>query len=133
MKQQDEDLIKEIETLKWKLEISANWMKRQVQESVRIIMSSQDTKKINSVWYKITNFFYYRPTRWEVWMKRFEAFFVGAAIILFWRGIWNLADHYLFPGYPDISALASVVIGLGILIKSRNFITQFLDEADEFE
>ncbi|MBP9812515.1 hypothetical protein KBC86_03975 [Candidatus Gracilibacteria bacterium] len=66
-------------------------------------------------------------------MKRFEAFFVGAAIILFWRGIWNLADYYLFPGYPDISALASVVIGLGILIKSRNFITQFLDEAEEFE
>lgn len=57
-------------------------------------------------------FFRHHYTIWEVFIKRVEAFFVGAAIILFWRGIWNLADHYLFPGYSNISAIASLVIGM---------------------
>ena len=82
-------------------------------------------------------FFHHKATLVEIWMKRFEAFFVGAAIILFWRGIWNLADHYLFPGSSNLSAFASLVIGLGILILSKNFVNQFLDEAveeaDEYE
>ncbi len=76
-------------------------------------------------------FFRHHYTRWEILMKRIEAFFVGAAIILFWRGIWNLADHYLFPGHSNLSAFASLFIGLGILILSRNFVNQFLDEAVE--
>ena len=46
---------------------------------------------------KKIRFFHRRPTLTELWLKRLEAFFVGAAIILFWRGIWNLADEYLFP------------------------------------
>lgn len=77
------------------------------------------------------HFFKHHYSKFELWAKRLEAFFVGTAIILFWRGIWNLADHYLFPGYSDISAFASLVIGLGILILSRNFVNQFLDEAIE--
>lgn len=75
--------------------------------------------------------FRHHYTMWEIFLKRVEAFFVGAAIILFWRGIWNLADHYLFPNSSDISAFASLIIGLGILILSRNFVNQFLDEAVE--
>lgn len=81
--------------------------------------------------------FHHKTTLLELWEKRVEAFFVGAAIILFWRGIWNLADHYLFPDHSDISAFASLFIGLGILVLSKNFVNQFLDEAveeaDEYE
>ncbi len=75
--------------------------------------------------------FRHRYTLWEIWKKRVEAFFVGAAIILFWRGIWNLADNYLFPDYPIISAFASLLIGMGLMILTRSFVTQFLDEAVE--
>ncbi|MFZ2255394.1 MAG: hypothetical protein WAW59_04660 [Patescibacteria group bacterium] len=38
-----------------------------------------------------------RHTRAELWKSRLEAFLVGSAIILFWRGVWNLADLFLFP------------------------------------
>jgi hypothetical protein len=73
----------------------------------------------------------------DIWKKRFEAFMTGSAIILFWRGIWNLADLYLFPLSPELSAFASLIIGMGILIIMKNFINQFIDdaveEAEEFE
>jgi Fuseless len=54
--------------------------------------------------------FHHKPTFIEIWKARFEAFFVGAAIILFWRGIWNLADYFLFPEHPMESAFASLFI-----------------------
>lgn len=76
-------------------------------------------------------FFRHRYTFWEIWQKRFEAFLMGAAIILFWRGIWNLADHYLFPNSSNLSAFASLLIGMGLMILMRGFVNQFLDEAVE--
>ncbi len=75
--------------------------------------------------------FHRKTSLLELWEKRIEAFFVGAAIILFWRGIWNLADHYLFPDSSNLSAFASLAIGLGILVLSKKFVNQFLDEAVE--
>lgn len=82
-------------------------------------------------------FFRKKHTLAELWRSRLEAFLVGAAIILFWRGIWNLADEYLFPDHPTLSAFASLTIGMGILILSKNFVNQFIDdaveEAEEFE
>ena len=77
------------------------------------------------------HFFHHKITRAELWRKRFEAFLMGAAIILFWRGIWNLADHYLFPNNSNMSAFASLLIGMGIMILMRGFVNQFLDEAVE--
>ncbi|MDD2693600.1 MAG: hypothetical protein PHY14_01580 [Candidatus Gracilibacteria bacterium] len=75
--------------------------------------------------------FHHKPTPRDIWRQRLEAFFVGAAVILFWRGVWNLADHYLFPSNPNISAFASLVIGMGILILSRRFVNEFIDDAVE--
>jgi len=40
---------------------------------------------------------------------------LGAAIILFWRGIWDLADTYLYPSDVVVSAVLSILIGIGIL------------------
>lgn len=81
--------------------------------------------------------FRHKPTIADLWKSRIEAFLIGAAVILFWRGIWNLADHYLFPDTPNLSAFASLVIGVGILMLSKNFVNQFIDdaveEADEYE
>jgi Fuseless len=78
-----------------------------------------------------------RHTLVDLWKSRIEAFLVGSAIILFWRGIWALADQFLFPSHATLSAIASLLIGLGILIMSKNFVNQFIDdaveEAEEFE
>ena len=40
---------------------------------------------------------------------------VGAAIILFWRGVWILADIFLFPNDMLLSASVSLLAGLFIL------------------
>lgn len=45
----------------------------------------------------------------------FTAILIGAAIILFWRGIWMLADEFLFPSIHWLSAVIGLVIGLVIL------------------
>ncbi len=85
----------------------------------------------------IHKLFRHKPTLIDLWKSRIKAFFVGLAIILFWRGIWALADNLLFPGHPILSAFSSLLIGLGILLFSRNFVNQFIDgaveEADDFE
>ena len=77
------------------------------------------------------NLFRKNPTRRDLWESRFEAFLVGAGIILFWRGIWDLADIYILPGYPVYSAIVSMLIGMGILMLTRNFVNQFIDDAVE--
>jgi len=60
-------------------------------------------------------------------IKRFEkkhhiltAMLLGAAIILFWRGIWMLADEFLFPGIPWLSASVGLLIGL-LILYARGF------------
>ena len=40
---------------------------------------------------------------------------IGASIILFWRGIWMLADMFLFPNDILLSATVSLLVGLSIL------------------
>lgn len=51
--------------------------------------------------------------------KRIFAFIIGTAIILVWRGIWGLADLYIFPKNETYSYLASIVIGIIILASSH--------------
>lgn len=42
-------------------------------------------------------------------------------VILVWRGVWALCDHYLFPDNPTMSAIVSIIIGLVILyIEDRS-------------
>jgi|TARA_B100002003_G_C14031461_1_gene497206 hypothetical protein len=52
----------------------------------------------------------------SIWKKRFTALILGIAIILVWRGIWGLADLYLFPNSLTQSFIISIVIGLVILM-----------------
>lgn len=40
---------------------------------------------------------------------------IGAAIIMFWRGLWGLMDLYLFPGNPALSFITSAAVGLLLL------------------
>jgi hypothetical protein len=48
--------------------------------------------------------------------RNFRLFLVAAAIVMIWRGIWGLLDHYLFPDNPDMSHVVSILIGLVILL-----------------
>ena len=143
MTKREKELLKEIEYLKIKLIHAETWMTRQVEESYRLKRGFFDRfHKRRNIWNMIVNalekirhfhIFKRHYSLLEIWEKRIEAFFVWAAIILFWRGIWNLADHYLFPGDENkmISAFASLFIGMMILILTRSFVNQFLDEAVE--
>lgn len=143
----EQELLLEIETLKNKLEHAEKWMTRQVEETAPL--GSRFFAKLHpkhgfydhlvDMVDKMRKFrvFHHRYTIWELWVKRVEAFLIGAAIIMFWRGIWNLADNFLFFEEPVKSSVASLCIGMGILLLSKNFVNQFIDdaveEADEFE
>lgn len=45
----------------------------------------------------------------------FAALLVATALVLFWRGVWHLADEYLFPNHPILSAWICVLIAFLIL------------------
>jgi hypothetical protein len=47
---------------------------------------------------------------------------IAIAIILFWRGIWNLADEYLIPEDFVFSNLLSIILALAILGASEYLI-----------
>jgi len=67
------------------------------------------------------------PKKIKTGIERFEkrhhiliAVVLGVAIILFWRGIWMLADEFLFPNIPWLSAVIGLLIGL-VLLYARGF------------
>jgi uncharacterized membrane protein (DUF373 family) len=62
-----------------------------------------------------------------------EALAVGTGIIMFWRGIWLLADTYLYPEHAGISATISLLAWILTLLLTRSFVKQFLGEMQEEE
>jgi uncharacterized membrane-anchored protein len=36
-------------------------------------------------------------------------------VVLVWRGIWGLTDHYLFPHNPLLSSITSIIFGVVLL------------------
>lgn len=40
---------------------------------------------------------------------------LAVAIILFWRGVWQLADMFFFPESPGLSNFLSLVLGLAVI------------------
>lgn len=51
------------------------------------------------------------------------AFIAGLAIVLFWRGVWNLADLFAFMT-PAVSLIVSIVL----MLLTGTFISFFLGE-----
>ncbi|MFH1751916.1 MAG: hypothetical protein ABH821_03180 [archaeon] len=41
---------------------------------------------------------------------------VSTAIILYWRGVWGLADELLLASFPKTSYLISFILGIAILV-----------------
>jgi hypothetical protein len=46
------------------------------------------------------------------------------AVVLVWRGMWNLVDEYWFPSVSDFSNISSVVVGVIILLITRKAVNQ---------
>ncbi len=66
-------------------------------------------------------------------MRRFErqhhilaAMLVGTAIVLLWRGVWHLADIYIFPNQDVASAAVCILIGFVILYLRDFDLKEFL-------
>jgi hypothetical protein len=51
---------------------------------------------------------------------------VGAAIVAFWRGVWELLDLYLFPENQLLSAIASMLVGVICLLLMKRFRMDYL-------
>jgi hypothetical protein len=54
------------------------------------------------------------------------ALIIAFAVISFWRGIWGLMDVYLFPNNLPMSFIASLVIGLVILILTHYTVKELM-------
>ena len=50
------------------------------------------------------------------------AFVGGAAHVLFWRGVWHLADDY------GMGSLESLLVGAGVLLITGLFVAAFIGE-----
>lgn len=48
------------------------------------------------------------------------AFVVGAGIVLFWRGVWHIADEI------DLGSIISIILGTIILILTGVFVSEFI-------
>lgn len=53
------------------------------------------------------------------------ALVLGIAVVIFWRGIWNLVDMYLIPKWPVLSAIVSIISGLIILVLTNHLAIAF--------
>ena len=51
--------------------------------------------------------------------KNLKFLFIAVGVILFWRGLWGLADLYIFPENPPMSFVISILLGLAILLLSH--------------
>ncbi len=40
---------------------------------------------------------------------------IAIGVVLVWRGIWHLADEYLFPNNETLSSIVSLIAGILIL------------------
>ncbi|MBI2066274.1 hypothetical protein HYT60_02125, partial [Candidatus Woesebacteria bacterium] len=49
----------------------------------------------------------------------FRTILIAASVILFWRGAWGLMDIYFFPNNQTLSYLASIVLGVTILLATK--------------
>ncbi|MFH1376622.1 MAG: hypothetical protein ABIH25_03210 [Candidatus Woesearchaeota archaeon] len=58
----------------------------------------------------------------------FMAIIVGLGIVLFWRGVWQLLNVYLFPQNYELSNWISLIVGLIILIATGRLVKNWLYE-----
>ena len=55
-------------------------------------------------------------------------FVVCIAIVMIWRGIWDLLDMYIFPNHPLISNLVCIGIGIAVLLMDDGKLWELQEE-----
>ncbi|MBX4199922.1 hypothetical protein KW790_00460 [Candidatus Parcubacteria bacterium] len=48
------------------------------------------------------------------------AFIAGVSVVLFWRGVWHLADDY------DVGSLTSIIVSIILMLLTGTFVSFFL-------
>lgn len=57
---------------------------------------------------------------------------LAIAVIMVWRGVWNLLDHYLLPNNFVASSILSIAIGTLILFLNNNNLVELgIERGDE--
>ncbi|MCD4666410.1 hypothetical protein K8R47_01210 [archaeon] len=55
-----------------------------------------------------------------------QVLIIGTAVVLFWRGVWGLADTFIFPNNYLFSSLVSVLIAIIVLFFTKHLIKELL-------
>lgn len=50
---------------------------------------------------------------------------IATAVVFFWRGVWGIADVYLFPENYLLSSWISALVGFIILVVMGRFVKNF--------
>ena len=62
----------------------------------------------------------------ETKSQLFLAIMIGAAVVSFWRGVWQALDLYLLPQNHAFSVWISIILGLFILLFAGNLTKKLL-------
>jgi hypothetical protein len=54
----------------------------------------------------------------------FDIILTASAVVMFWYGVWGLAEMYLFPSNQTFSYLVAIALGLFILWVDDEEITE---------
>lgn len=49
-------------------------------------------------------------------LRNIDLFLIAIAVIMIWRGVWNLIDIYFVPEFVFISNILSIICGIVILL-----------------
>lgn len=55
----------------------------------------------------------------KILLRNIGYLLLAAGIVLIWRGVWGLADMYLFPNNLILSYIISIIVGILILLFSN--------------
>ncbi len=76
-------------------------------------------------------FFHKRKSLIERVQEGIDAIIISTGIVLYWRGIWMIADVYLFPDSYFLSAIVSFVGGVLILLLTKSFLYQLVGDDED--
>lgn len=58
--------------------------------------------------------------------ENLSLFVLAVGVVLVWRGVWGVADLFLFPNNQALSFLVSIVVGIGILYFNDRKLSKLL-------
>jgi hypothetical protein len=72
---------------------------------------------------------YFIFSKFKQLRKHHQAIFgliIVTAVVLIWRGAWNLIDRYFIPSMPNVSDLVGIGVGLVLLVVTHFVSSQLI-------